>query len=170
MSASCQGNWKKRLLDRLQAQGFVTLTDYLRQKPAVPYLEIADLLGKDDVAAFHIEWLHFEEAVRHGHFREVAIDSLVREISYHLPNGWKEETKGDFDTASVWADWIVRLENYSNNVKPIASAVWRELLDSHPPAGWKPQDIEDSRIVRAFNAAWPPTIKVHTHIVPRPNI
>ncbi len=73
MRAAWQGNWKKRILDRLQAQGFATMTDYLRQKPAVPYLEIADLLGKDDVAAFHVEWLHFEEAVNQGQFREAAI-------------------------------------------------------------------------------------------------
>ena len=169
MSVAWRGNWKKRILDRLQAQGFATLMDYLRQKPTVPYLEIADLLGKDDVAAFHVEWLHFEEAVKQGQFREAAIDSLVREISHHLPNGWKEEAKGDFNTASVWADWIVRLENYSNNIKPIASAVWSELLDSHPPAGWKPQAAEDYRIVRAFDVAWPPTIHVDTHIVPRAN-
>ena len=47
MSAAWQGNWKKRLLERLHHQGFATLTDYLRQKPAVPYLEIADILGTD---------------------------------------------------------------------------------------------------------------------------
>jgi hypothetical protein len=169
MVAAWQGNWKKRLLDRLQGRGFATLTDYLRQKPGVPYLEIADLLGKEDVAAFHVEWLHFEEAVRHDEFRELAIDSLVREISHHLPDGWKEEAKGDFNTASVWGDWIVRLENYSNNIKPIASAVWTELSNSHPPAGWKPQAAEDHRIVRAFDAAWPLTARVETHIVPRPN-
>src|SRR5215469_1203549 len=90
MSEAWQGNWKKRILARLQTQGFATVTDYLRQKPALPYLEVADLLGENDVAAFHVEWLHFEEAVTYGQFREAAIDSLVREISYHLPNGWRE--------------------------------------------------------------------------------
>jgi hypothetical protein len=155
MNAAWQGNWKKRLLDRLQTQGFTTLTDYLRQKPAVPYLEIADLLGKEDVAAFHVEWLHFEEAIQHGKLREAAIDSLIREIAHHLPNGWKEEAKGDFNTASVWGDWIVRLENYANNIKPIASAVWTQLSDSRPPAGWKPQNLDDQRIIRAFEKAWP---------------
>ncbi len=90
MHAAWQGNWKKRLLDRLQSQGFATLTDYLRQKPAVPYLEIADILGKEDVAALHVEWLHFEEAVKHDKFRDAAIDSLIRQISSHLPDGWKE--------------------------------------------------------------------------------
>jgi len=169
MSAAWQGNWKKRILDRLHAQGFSKLTDYLRQRPAVPYSEIADLLGRDEVAAFHVEWLHFEEAVKHGQLRQAAIDSLVREISYHLPNGWKEETKGDFDTASVWADWIVRLESYSDNVQPLASAVWNELLDSHPPAGWRPQAVEDHRILRAFEVAWPPVAHLDTHLVDRPN-
>jgi hypothetical protein len=167
MIAAWQGNWRRRLLDRVRAQGFATLTEYLRRKPSVPYLEVADLLGKDDVAALHVEWLQFEEAVEHGHFRNVAIDSLVREISHHLPNGWKTEPKGDFHTASVWSDWIVRLENYSSSVRPIASAVWSELLGSRPPAGWRPQGAEDQRIVGAFDAAWPSSMRVDAHVVPR---
>jgi hypothetical protein len=169
MSAAWQGDWNNRILDRLRAQHFSTLLEYLRQKPALPYLEVADILGIDDVAAIHVEWLHFEEAIKHSQFREAAIDSLVREISHHLPGGWKEETKGDFDTASVWADWIVRLESYSNNIKPIASAVWRELLDSKPPAGWKPLAAEDQRITLAFDLAWPRSAPIETHTVPRPN-
>lgn len=169
MSNAWEGNWKKRILDRLQARGFPALTEYLRQKPAVPYPEIADLLGKDDVAAFQVEWLQFEEAVRQGRFREAAIDSLVREISYHLPGGWKQEARGDFDTAGVWADWVVRLEDYSSDVRPIASAVWSGLLDSRPPVGWKPRDAADQRVVCAFDRAWPASIQIDAHIVPRPN-
>ena len=169
MSAAWQGNWKKRLLDRLQTQGFATLTDYLRQNPTISYLEIADLFGKEDVAAFHVEWLHFEEAVKQAKFRDAAIDSLIREIAHHLPNGWKEEVRGDFDTASVWGDWIVRLENYASNVRPIASSVWSDLLESEPPVGWKPQGPEDKRITQAFDKNWPPNVSVETKVASRPN-
>ncbi len=169
MSLAWQGNWKKRIIERLRCLDFETLTDYLRQKPAVPYLEIADLLGQNDVAAFHVEWLCFAEAIKRNQFREAATDSLVREISHHLPNGWKQEVKGDFATASVWADWIVRLESHSNDVRPVAAEVWNTLLNSQPPAGWKPQNVDDDRIVGAFDAAWPQTVSLETHIVARPN-
>lgn len=160
MDSAWQGNWKQRLLDHLHARGVASLTDFLRQKPAIPYLEIADILGQEDVTAFQVEWLHFEEAIKQGKFREAAIDSLVREISHHLPNGWKVEAIGDFNTAGVWADWIVRLENYASNIRPIASALWRELLASRPPAGWKPEGPDDRRVVQVFDRNWPSTTHV----------
>lgn len=169
MHEAWQGNWKTRILNRLEGRGVNTLTEYLNQKPTLSYIEIANDLGKDDVAAFHVEWLHFEEAIKNDRFRDAAIDSLLRDIFHHLPNGWKRDAAGEFDTAGVWADWVVRLENYSNNIKPIALAVWGELLKSHPPAGWKPHGLEDRRIIHAFDVAWPPNISVETHAVSRPN-
>jgi hypothetical protein len=169
VSAAWHGNWKSRILARLRTQGYARLTDYLRQQTAVPSIDVAELLGKDDVAALQVEWLAFEEAVEHGEFREAAIDSLLREIAYHLPGGWKKEAKGDFETAGVWAGWITRLEEYSPTVSPLARAVWNKLLAAQPPAGWKPQSAEDGLIVRAFNEAWPPGTIVETVIPQRPN-
>ena len=55
MSAAWQGNWKKRIISRLQLLAYSTLTAYLRNNQAIPYLVVADILGKDDVAAFKLD-------------------------------------------------------------------------------------------------------------------
>src|SRR6185369_6431862 len=93
------GNWRERIKARLSAHGYENMTNFLIDRPAVSYIEIADLLGKEDVAAFQVEWLHYEEAVTARTLRQAAMDSIVRDIAHNLPCGWKDDPRGDFHTA-----------------------------------------------------------------------
>jgi hypothetical protein len=112
----------------------------------------AERLG-DDVAAFQLEWMHFEEGK--NDIRRLAMDSLARDVKSHLPAGWRHGTKGDFDTAGAYADWVVRLEQQQPEIKPKAKAVWAALEELHPPVGWLPSGPDDPFIVDAFSRGWP---------------
>jgi hypothetical protein len=156
------GNWRERIKTRLHAQGYQRLSEYLRERPAVPYVEIADLLGKSDVAAFQVAWLHYEEAVKGGNLRQAAMDSLARDVIYHLPEGWKHDSKGDFHTAGVYSNWLNRIEDYAGGIEPVGDAVWQALVTLGPPAGWKPNGPDDQYIVQAFEKGWPTDLHLET--------
>ncbi len=149
-----QGDWKKRLLSRVREAGCKTVTEYLAMAPAQPYLRIADRLGKD-IAAVQLEVMHFEEANNDNGIRNAAVDSLVREMALYLPNGWKVTTKGDFDTARVYASWIVRIEKKDEKLRAKAQATWEALEELKPPEGWLPRGPEDALICEAFLQGWP---------------
>jgi len=148
------GDWRAKLLSHLQQAGFDTVTDFLAQFPAEPYVELAERLGAD-VAALQLEWMQFEEARCRGGIRFAAMDSLPRELRYHLPGGWRGGTKGDFDTSGAYADWVVRLGQQAPDVEPKAKAVWAALEELRPPLGWLPTGPNDSFIVDAFLRGWP---------------
>jgi len=147
-------DWRARLKARLESLGSHTMTEFLGRVPSEPYLKVAQMLG-EDVAALQLEWMQFEEAREQNTIRYVAMDSLARELKYHLPTGWRYGAKGDFDTASVYADWIVRLEQYDRNLKAIGKAVWQALEERTPPVGWSPSGPEDRLLVAAFAKGWP---------------
>lgn len=149
-----QGDWRVKILSRLRKLGFDTLTDFLARFPAEPYTAVAERLG-DDVAAFQVEWIHYEEAKRIDRVRLAAMDSLARDLRFHLTTGWRGGIRGDFNTAGAYADWIVRLEQQQTDIKPKAKAVWDALEELHPRVGWSPSGPDDSLIVSAFARGWP---------------
>lgn len=149
-----EGDWRRKIISRIQATGSETVTDFLAKSPTDSYVDVAASLG-DDVAALQIERMQFEEAKNECDIRMAAMDSLVREMAFHLPDGWRHGAKGDFDTASVYADWIVRLEQKQANLKSKGKAVWEALKASMPQVGWSPKGIDDVYIVDAFSKGWP---------------
>jgi hypothetical protein len=149
------GNWRVKLTSRLRALGCTSVTEALASFPAEPYIQVAQSLG-DDVAALQLEWIQFEEAKRVGRVRQVAMDSLVRDLNRYLPDGWRG-AKGDFDTASVFGTWATRLEQNMPELEPRARAVWKALKALHPPLSWSPAGPGDPFIVEAFSQGWPET-------------
>jgi hypothetical protein len=143
------GSWRDKILSRVRACGFETATAYLAQYPADSYIAAAARLG-DDVAALQLEWMQFDEAKNEVDIRQAAKDSLVRELNYQLPNGWRRGAKNDFETASAYADWIVRIEQKRSELKSKAKDVWDSLQGLNPPVGWVPQSPDDRFISEAF--------------------
>jgi hypothetical protein len=133
--------------------GCESITEFLAKHPAVPYVDLAGVIG-EGVAALQIEWMQFEEANDHHALRRAAMDSLVRDLRKHLPSGWRQGAKGDFDTSGAFADWIVRLEQADPSVKPKAKMTWEALERLRPPSGWSPAGPEDKFIVDAFSTVW----------------
>jgi hypothetical protein len=147
------GNWQAKILSRVRSAGCETLGEFLARFPGESYLKIAERLG-DDVAAFQVEWMHFDEAQDAASLRHIAMDSLARDLNDHLPKGWRDGARGDFDTASAYADWVVRLQQKRSDIKPKGKAVWDALEQLRPPAGWSPSGPNDPLIVSAFFKAW----------------
>jgi hypothetical protein len=148
------GDWRKRVFSRIRATGYETITDFLAKSPADSYFDLAERLG-EDVAALQLQWMQFGEANDERSIRFAAMDSFVREITYHLPKGWKQDAKSDFDTAGVYADWIGRIQEKQGELRPKAQAVWDALKKASPPIGWLPKGPDDPLIVSAFQQGWP---------------
>jgi hypothetical protein len=148
------GNWRSKIKSRLHAVGCEPVSDFLARFPAEPYITVAERLG-DDVAAFQLEWMQFEEGKSENAIRNLAMDSLAGDLRSHLPAGWRHGAKADFDTAGAYADWVVRLEQQQAEAKVKATAVWETLEELHPPVGWSPSVPRDPLIVDAFTKGWP---------------
>ena len=148
------GDWRSRVMARIRSAGCDSVTEFLSKSPAAPYVKAAAMLG-EDVAALQLESLQFEEAMDQSAIRWAAMDSLVRELAYHLPQGWRSGAKGDFSTAGAYADWIVRIEQKQPDLRSKAKAVWDTLESLQPPVEWLPASTQDPFIVKAFSEKWP---------------
>ena len=176
-------DWQQRLRNRLHSIGCESVGEYLEKHPAQSYLAVAKALG-EDVAAVQLSRMQLQEVRDERSFRRVAMDSLAREISANLPNGWQlsserpkldageslwkhlaskgsevsEEERKDrveFQTAGAYAYWVTLLRSYDQSVEPRALAVWNALKSLSPPSGWRPVGPDDPLILRAFELGWP---------------
>lgn len=153
-SRAWDGNWRARLVGRIQEFGFENAAEFLASIPGIPYPEAANRLG-NDVASFQLEWLHFEKGTNENTIRLLAMDSLPRDLSSHLKHGWRGGTKGDFDTSGAYADWTVRIGQCNEDFEAKAKLVWGELEKLQPRIGWLPAGPTDPLVVEAFRRGWP---------------
>jgi hypothetical protein len=156
-----EGDWRARILSRVQSYGYERVSDFLNTFPCEPYVHVVNRLG-DDVAAIQVECIQFEEAEKLGCMRAAAVDSLVRDLTWHLKEGWEGGVRGNFNTSGAYVDWLCRLEGVSRNLPPNAHLkrqglmVWDALEELQLPAGWLPTGPADPFIQTAFARAWPP--------------
>lgn len=147
-------DWESRLAQHLRELGCSSVTEYLDQYPALPYVKAASQLG-DDVAAVQLIWKHFQEADTTEKLRRVAQDSLAREIRDKIKRGWGIGKHFAFRKAHAFASWSTHLENARANSEQLAQRIWEVLLALNPPENWLPNGFDDPLIVRAFDEAWP---------------
>lgn len=175
-------DWQQRLRNRLHSLGCESVGEYLEKHPAAPYVAVAKGLG-EDVAAMQLSRLQIQEVRDERAFRRVAMDSLAREITANLPNGWQQSSeppkvaeaeplwkhlssKGsvlteedtrqrvEFQTSGAYAYWVVLLQKHDPQVEARATAVWNALKALSPPTDWLPKGPDDPLIVRAFDSGW----------------
>jgi hypothetical protein len=154
------GNWYQRVAARIRSLGYKDATAFALAFPCEPYVDLVRRLGTD-IPAVQFECVQFDEAERCKTIRDAAMDSLIRDLHWHLKSGWEGGTRGYFATSSASVDWLLRLEGTSRNA-PINSAlrmrgeaVWKALEALQPPIGWVPAGVDDHYITSAFNEAWP---------------
>jgi len=174
-------DWQSRLLEKVRAIGYHTVTEFLSAHPAEPYVTMARKLGNTAaVQLLRVQRLEIEDEAG---FRRAAMDCMARELATHLPKGWgipteipevpldsmwthlaahgplkpnEIEDRIAFQTAGVYADWMSLLREYdSATIEPRADAVWAALKNLRPPTGWIPHGPNDPIIVRAFDVGWP---------------
>lgn len=165
MTTAWTGDWRKRVLERVREMGYQSVSDYLKARPGVPYLDLAEELSRPlaggeygDVAAVQIEELQYLEAESEGKLREAAMDSLVRILRDRLgQGGWNEGAGADFKRAWAYASWsgLVSRCGEDRVAEAYADKTWEALKELSPPRGWLPSSPEDPYVVAAFNKGWP---------------
>jgi hypothetical protein len=139
---SWQGNWKARLYERVRERGYDSLTAFAEARPAVPLVELAEELGKDDVAGVQVLSGLLAEAEQRKQVTRFVRDVLVRHMSENLPDGWPAVLDDDslFQVAQTLGCWSADTPyTHEERVKQARAA-----LRAHPPPpGWRPLGPDD---------------------------
>lgn len=137
-----QGDWKARLRERVRARGYDSLTAFAEARPAIPLNQLAEELGKDDVAGVQVMSGLLAEAEQLKQVTRFVRDVLVRELSESFPSGWPtmmdDETR--FQVAKVLGGWSADTPvTHKERVKQARAA----LRASPPRVGWRPLGPDD---------------------------
>lgn len=139
---SWQRNWKARLYERVRERGYDTLTAFAEARPAVPMVELAEELGKDDVAGVQVLSGLLAEAEQRKQVTRFVRDVLVRLWSQSLPNGWPAvmDDESRFQIAKVLGCWSADTpDTHKERVRQARAA----LRASPPSPGWRPLGPDD---------------------------
>jgi hypothetical protein len=139
---SWDGNWKVRIYERVRERGYDSLTAFAEARPTVSLVELAEELGKDDLAAVQVFSALVAEAERSHKVTRLVRGQLVRELSEQLPNGWPAvlDDTNRFDVAHALARWgTYTPETHQKRVEQAKAA----LRATPPPSGWRPLGPDD---------------------------
>ncbi|RKG88499.1 NUDIX hydrolase [Corallococcus terminator] len=139
---SWEGPWKVRLYERVRERGYDSLTAFAEARPAVPLVELAEELGKDDVAGVQVLSGLLAEAEQRKRVTRFVRDVLVRILSQNLPDGWPAvlDDANRFAVAKALGSWSAYTpETHEERVTQARAA----LRASPPPPGWRPLGPDD---------------------------
>jgi hypothetical protein len=140
---SWQGTWIVRLYERVRERGYDSLTAFAEARPTASLVELAEELGKDDVAGVQVLGGLRVEAERRRQVTRFVRDILVRELWECLPNGWPAvlDDKSRFQVAKALGCWFADMpETHKERVDQAGDA----LLANPPPPGWRPLGPDDA--------------------------
>ncbi|OJH37503.1 NUDIX hydrolase [Cystobacter ferrugineus] len=136
------GNWKARLYERVRERGYDSLTAFAETHPTTSLLELAEKLGKDDIAAVQVFSGLVAEAERSRRLPRLVRGQLVRELAETLPNGWPAvmDDANRFKVAVAISRWgTYTPETHQKRVEQAKAA----LRATPPPPGWRPLGPDD---------------------------
>ncbi|TQF09067.1 NUDIX hydrolase [Myxococcus llanfairpwllgwyngyllgogerychwyrndrobwllllantysiliogogogochensis] len=139
---SWQGNWKARLYERVRGRGYDSLTAFAEARPTASLEELAEELGKDDIAGVQVFSGLVAEAERSHRLTRLVRGQFVRELHAYLSTGWPSEMGDEnrFKVARALAGWYsFTPETHKERVDRAGDA----LLANPPPAGWRPLGPDD---------------------------
>jgi hypothetical protein len=143
---SWEGNWKVRLYERVRERGYDSLTAFAEGRPTASLVELAEALGKDDVAGVQILSGLLAEAERHKRVTRFVRDVAVRMLSQSLPAGWPAvlDDANRFAVAKALGSWFAYTpDTHKERVDQAGDA----LLDNPPPPGWCPLGPDDELLL-----------------------
>ncbi|HEX8706063.1 MAG TPA: NUDIX hydrolase [Myxococcaceae bacterium] len=139
---SWQGNWKVRLYERVRERGYDSLTAFAEARPTASLVELAEELGKDDIAGVQVLGGLHAEAQRRNQVTRFVRDVLARKLWECLPNGWPAvlDDASRFQVAKALGCWFADApETHKERVDRAGDA----LLETPPPPGWRPLGPDD---------------------------
>jgi hypothetical protein len=137
-----QGNWKARLYERVRERGYDSLTAFAEAHPAIPLFQLAEELGKDDVAGVQVSNGLLAEARQRNQVTRFVRDVLVRLFSECLPGGWPAvmDDESRFAVAKVLGCWYADIpETHRERADQVMAA----LRAAPPLPGWRPLGPDD---------------------------
>jgi hypothetical protein len=143
------GDWEKRIYDRVRARNFASLTEFADAQPHASYRELTKDLG-DDVAIVQLETLLRDEAKKHGRAERFARSSLVRLLREYCADGWDCGDNFKFRAARAFASWVSTL---GVGYESAAERTWGLLKSRRPPKGWCPDNPDDPLLKDVFGEA-----------------
>lgn len=142
--------WGRRITDLLRARGHLSVMSFFEAHPRVSLVELASILGGEDVAAVQLEWAFLDEAREANVVEPCARDLLVRVIHEHFPGGW--QAWDDRLHQLAFSGWSAPLKTRAL-VTADTPAVWEALYERAAP-GWLPMDGADPLLVDVFRKHW----------------
>ena len=137
-----RGNWVVRLYERVRERGYDSVTAFAEARPTASLVQLAEELGKDDVAGVQVFKAMVEEAERSHHLTRLVRGQLVRELWRCLPDGWPAvlDDANRFKVADALSAWSSHTPiTHEKRVDQIGDA----LLATPPPPGWRPLGPDD---------------------------
>ena len=150
-----EDDWQERIYRRVFARDFGSLTAFAASRPRDTLIDLAETLGKDDVAPVQIETLLRDEAEHSKQVKAFAQSLLVRYFREELVHGWGNDIVADdgqrLEFLSVAAGassaWTLGLPDRDQDTTDI---IWERLKQLPIPTGWLPEGPDDPYIVKAF--------------------
>ncbi|KFE69581.1 hypothetical protein DB31_6556 [Hyalangium minutum] len=126
----------------MREHGYDSLTAFAEARPGVPLNQLAEELGKDDVAGVQVLGGLHAEAEQRKQVTRFVRDVLARELSESLPNGWPAvmDDESRFQVAKALGCWSADTpDTHKERVKRARAA----LRAAPPPPGWRPLGPDD---------------------------
>ncbi|WP_236068586.1 NUDIX hydrolase [Citreicoccus inhibens] len=139
---SWRGNWPARLYERVRDFGYDSLTAFAEARPTASLVELAEMLGKEDVAGVQVFRGLVEEAERAHQVTRLVRSQFVRELSEGLPSGWPAvlDDESRIEVAMVLGSWFGFTPiTHQERVRQVNAT----LLAHPPPPGWRPLGPDD---------------------------
>ncbi|MBN8227823.1 NUDIX hydrolase [Corallococcus macrosporus] len=140
------GNWIVRLHERVRERGYASITAFADARPTASLVDLAEELGKDDIAGVQILNELFAEAEQRRQVTRFVRDVLARLLSQSLPNGWPAvvDDVTRFQIAKALGSWSVYIPDaYQDR----ADQVMETLRAQPPPTGWRPLGPDDELLL-----------------------
>jgi hypothetical protein len=147
-----EGDWEKRVHQRIEELGYSTYWDYLQARRGHSYEDLAEELsrGRDEapIAPVQLERMH-SQAVPPGEQHDEILDSFARFLRGELRRGWGIGSHWETDVLAAMAFWFV---NWGE--RPELDAFRHEILRMKPEPGWLPKDSRDPILQEAARRVW----------------
>lgn len=140
------GNWKARLYERVRERGHDSLTAFAETHPTASLVELAEKLGRDDIAGVQVLGELLAEAEQRKQVTRFVRGVLVRMLSQSLPNGWPAvmDEEARFAVAKALGRW----SGYTPEThQERADQVMAALRATPPPPGWRPLGPDDELLL-----------------------
>lgn len=139
------GNWLVRLRERVRDRGYDSVTAFAEARPTASLVELAEELGKDDIAGVQIFQVLVDEAERSHKVTRLVRGTLVRMLWELIPDGWPVvmDDANRLEIAMAFGLWASHTPiTHKERADQVMAALWA----TPPPPGWLPRGPDDERL------------------------